>query len=1156
MADSDDDDIRRLNDEADEAYTVPKKEAYSTRMQREAAWRFFVEYFESARAYDPTLLGFPGTPTSAASYLDPSHAPLDYRTCCAFITHHMAGAHGNVEDRPSLVGCTATWKSFCQHVLRTRGEELDAEVQNQIRIYLGEMVEAGHLSTVEKERCFTDGEGLRRLLGSVLSHDIPIRYSRTRLQLLFWMSKRAQTGHRIGADLPNDEQPDSREAQYRDFNLHISRHSDPTRPNIIVVSYEAPNHKTEESRFKSHALVPQRYLALCPVFTFLALAEMDGALPAPLSELLDPAYLGERQDMHVGMADAAREDTPYKSYGNRGVWTTDAVGGFLRTASKHAQLPRTMTAHSFRRMQALFMRASGTAYDKIQRKLNHIESSDVTETYIKQIPSCDVASILFDSDSQTLKLIEVHPNCLRPSLLQDLQLDREAMDRVFANEHVVEAQECLEQIREEISAEHGDLVQAALPPEARTRLEKAYAVLRYRVNALTSYEQAMKKWRADRGTATAKPNPAQPAFRRDETPVPDASDADVLPQDGQRVGYDGFGLEYMISNVDLPSSLSAPRGESSPGATSTGFPVSNDCNDPAVGADDDAFARAGFSQMQASAAANAIEVAAVTSEERKEEMRGLNALERVEALMMSPAHSQHWVVAAQAWRDLPDLTSSFLYFRPSHSVIEGRCDSCGIDLPEEHPLPPEATAGQKQKQVASFKRHLLECHATAAMHTAQDELLRRHGPLIPTRALPFTLSNYTLGQLVKPLTLRDGTKRSTRGTKDNLDIQGLSGALRRMLDDRGEYLACATCGVTLWSYSLLRGHLISGHAIWLLPTPTTAAATSDWREEVDKGEWTTELADFPKEFYFFEDAEYLPDPADYEIRASELCHAIVQDRREVDRWALRPDITLRPGVVNEDLGGQGQLDTRFRWENGRNGRLIQPGICFLCFWDDSLCASERIVDWRDDPAWFKDHLKRHLADSLLEIWDEVCAAGSTAPSASRKPMHHYLIQSDSLACPDPVCRNNSRTHATPLDFVDHLVGVHYLQLSGTLTFNTNERSDIREVSFPNADALEQYVRQGEHSSKLDRQAQAKGEASKITAAALAKRAKLARNRREKRQRWGENAAGGFIPRQKKRKANAAKGEKKRGKKKTKKEVEGEAPPSADEESSELSEPEE
>lgn len=1101
----DDEDIRQLNEQSDATHAQTDNAAKRTLSQRQAAWGFFVAYFTSIKHDKILLRELPGAPDEPEFYLSASNPDLDYRTCAAFMTHFISGATGLVTTLPSHRYVTSIWNSFCRYVEVERHKPIDQRVRLEISVHLGELLDQGVISATKTEKVFTDGKGLLSMVRSTLAYDCPIRQSRDRLQILFWMALHAQTAQRVGSGLPDNAQPDSRVMQYRDFDIHVCGNESPGKPNVIVVSYLAPNRKTDTTQHQSHTLIPQPYLGLCPVFLFLTLATIDGALPHSLEQLLDPAILDNKAEIHLSMRDSSKFDTPMKSAGPRGHWTVNIIGRFLRIVSRHAKFPRTLTTHSFRRMAALFMRAAGEAYEKIQRKLGHIEGSNVTMSYVKFIPACDVASLLFEIDERCNELLVLHPDCLRPSQLQDMKLDRDAIERVFTHPDVEDAQGLLEEARKTVANKYGTPY-SKVPPEGKAILHQAWGRLRYRIDQLTAYEQSMKIWQHDQ----VAPKPETPAFTdSQESAAENDSSVNILPASGENVNFDGHACEYILSNfVADAEPASATAGADDMEEDDEGQMAGSQSADVALG----------------SCIASVRQVAQ-SEETANEDINGLNDLEAFQRLALTGSRTPDWIQASLAWLKIPDLVSSICLFRPAHRLLDGNCDQCSQHLPTLLPRKSE-TALEKQRQTLNFHRHLMDCHGSAAMQEVATDLLAKYPSRIPTTTLPITLTSYVMGHLCKGYTRRDGSYRPPDSTKDLLSTAGLSGSFYRQIEDKGEYATCEQCHVVLSSYSLLRTHLLVRHGIWLFPSPQTLKSEkTNMLERIRTGEWDIGLASFPTKFYFFPDATYLPDPADYERRASEYIGDILMARSKVSRWTVRPDVKLRPGSLKEDLAPGDAYDTYLRWENGRLAKAIQSGICFFCFWDPSTCATEAIRDWRDCSPDFKDHQLRHMSDVLLEIWDDVfasdtgSAANASSSTAGPKPIHHYLVNEDGqLACPDTICRFSGRWHPNGLDFVDHLVAVHHLQLAGPTYFN-NQQLDIIDLSFKDNATLENLVRRGVHTLKGDRRDERRGGEKKEKSETLKHRKGQALGRREVRQKWGEAQLLGFPALVKKRKKN-------------------------------------
>jgi hypothetical protein len=252
------------------------------------------------------------------------------------------------------------------------------------------LVEKGLLHNDPKPIFITDQKGHLSLAKACLSAEFQTTDVRTRFQDMFWMAVTAQTALRRGSLLPDLSTQNDRAIKYGTITLLMS----------------PPHSKTAEGKAAVFTLVQTPELYRCPIFLFLLLAHLDQALPAEPEHIMAVAAQDPTDEERGFSVLPTWLNSPIlrspRSVGPDTPMIAATLSVDLRRLSRIAGFESNITAHSFRRMVAIFMRVhgkpyfnleppgthadmAGKQYEEIQLKLAHRLEGTVTRSYMNLI---------------------------------------------------------------------------------------------------------------------------------------------------------------------------------------------------------------------------------------------------------------------------------------------------------------------------------------------------------------------------------------------------------------------------------------------------------------------------------------------------------------------------------------------------------------------------------------------------------------------------------------------------------------------------------------------------------------------------------------------------------------------------------------------------
>jgi integrase len=280
------------------------------------------------------------------------------------MTHWATGANSIVSDKPSVTTAKSRFTGFCSYYSEKKGSSLPEATKDAMNRFVRiTMVDRLLVSAVKRVRSLINITGYKEVRDMLFS----LRYeatTRQRFQMLFWLALTAQTALRVGAHFNNAMDPPGSPTMTFGCFVLILLAPDPSYPstNRINLEYRHVYHKTETTYMATHTLIQSNEPWRCPVFLFLLLAYLDKIIDVPLSQLLDPAFLEGRERREVrftGDIGSRLVCHGVTSRGRHEGWTTDHVANQLRRLSRLCGFAHNLTAHTFRRTVAIWMRIGG-----------------------------------------------------------------------------------------------------------------------------------------------------------------------------------------------------------------------------------------------------------------------------------------------------------------------------------------------------------------------------------------------------------------------------------------------------------------------------------------------------------------------------------------------------------------------------------------------------------------------------------------------------------------------------------------------------------------------------------------------------------------------------------------------------------------------------
>lgn len=344
---------------ADEPAHDPVAVRDPTRRAWEHSWRAFEAYFDHAKELD-LLHVLPGYPQKATDYLQRDFPHIDYATCAAYLLHWASHAQGRIDPVATLSSAHLMWRSFSAIYADGRGgNAIPDNLRKQVNLYLRQdLLDRGLLTNSTADRPLVDPRSLRALAEAMVDPRFSPFAPRARLQMLLFQAIEIRSGMRAGDSLPatcTDVQDGMR---YEHFTLNVLRPTDNAQECELTLLYAQPRSKTDATEFAKRPFKRADQAWRDPVLLFLAIAQIDDALPATAKQMLSLSFLQGRDAVQV-RAKPEKQSLFVCRTGDDACWNTALVRVKLKELSIYAGFPRPMTTHAYRRTAALWMRAAG-----------------------------------------------------------------------------------------------------------------------------------------------------------------------------------------------------------------------------------------------------------------------------------------------------------------------------------------------------------------------------------------------------------------------------------------------------------------------------------------------------------------------------------------------------------------------------------------------------------------------------------------------------------------------------------------------------------------------------------------------------------------------------------------------------------------------------
>lgn len=418
-----------LLDAANISHDTNKTLAPRTVTKRAAAWEQLCDYVEHMNAIGESSK-LAGSPTHGDQYLDRSFPALTWQVITGTLVRWAGAAFGRIKDVPTVVTAKDLLVSLVCHYEDIRGQELSPiDRKGAFAFIHNDMVKQKLLVKVKRRRFITDASGYEQLARTCLHGAFARNSSRSRFNMLFWMALESQTGLRAGSSFSWSQECERTGIRYRDVYLCVQPPQQGGASNRISLVYRPRNFKTPTGEFGKHPLIESPQYWSCPVFWFLVLAKKDDVLPVPFETMRDPAFLEGLPLKCVEFGDDVGDLKVFRFGldGEGGAISVRMNSCTLARLSRLAGFEHPLGQHAFRRMVAIYMRVTGSSLEDIEGKLDHVWKTATVLTYLRQVCSCDVGSLMYGMPiSRMFDAIALHPDTLRSQF--DVEGIRNAVD--------------------------------------------------------------------------------------------------------------------------------------------------------------------------------------------------------------------------------------------------------------------------------------------------------------------------------------------------------------------------------------------------------------------------------------------------------------------------------------------------------------------------------------------------------------------------------------------------------------------------------------------------------------------------------------------------------------------------------------------------------
>jgi hypothetical protein len=120
-----------------------------------------------------------------------------------------------------------------------------------------------------------------------------------------------------------------------------------------------------------------------------------------------------------------------------------------------------------------------------------------------------------------------------------------------------------------------------------------------------------------------------------------------------------------------------------------------------------------------------------------------------------------------------------------------------------------------------------------------------------------------------------------------------------------------------------------------------------------------------------------------------------------------------------------------------------------------LSPATRGRPFNDEPTALNEHHQRGCIASAVKDLKTAETAYREGETLNRRT---YLWSQDRIICPDPVCRRRDRKFDNKLDWLKHLVAVHFIHIKGPNIDRTQRIVNLDELTFADEAELETWAR--------------------------------------------------------------------------------------------------
>lgn len=410
-------DVYGDSDEEEEAVVLETKSRRHLREQALADWKL---YFEEQAAKGNTAK-MPGNPKNAEDVFDPAAPELDASTIASFLVYCAKGINAVPKGQdgvviPSILTMEKKWSGFLGLLLFRRRQPLGLEVRRAVHSYLqNDMVNAELVTKEVRQRTFTDVNGLEALTRAILNPTFSATHPRGKVQMILYQSLEVDTGSRGCAHYPPKARDDNEGFMaHKHFEVVVRRPQpdEAQSRNKFALRYTVPRHKTITTEGAVITIEEATNPWHCGVRSYLTVATLDGVLPYSVEEMASPDFLGSGQAERRIECLASERERPVCVTEDGKTWCTYIVINSLVRLSELAGFERPIGMHSYRRMVALYMSQHGDTPIEIAMKLGHRLLSNVTNTYMGQMPGADVSAVANGGPKLLQHMIGLHPEAV------------------------------------------------------------------------------------------------------------------------------------------------------------------------------------------------------------------------------------------------------------------------------------------------------------------------------------------------------------------------------------------------------------------------------------------------------------------------------------------------------------------------------------------------------------------------------------------------------------------------------------------------------------------------------------------------------------------------------------------------------------------------